>query len=119
MDKKTQKHIINALRRGTITWPSRHECLKKAKVRLKVGTYKNGKDKLKDFYKCGTCGELFDLKEVQVDHIDEVGQFKGDFHEYVSKMYCGIDNLQVLCVECHLKKTSRFNGTIRFKRKKS
>ena len=117
-DKSDIKHILNVLRRGTITWKKKHYCLQKSKTKKKVGKLKNGKDKFKTFYKCEQCKKEFDYKEVQVDHKEEIGTFNGNFDDYVKRMYCSEDNLQVLCISCHLVKTSRFNASLRYERKK-
>jgi hypothetical protein len=106
VDKKTEKHILNVLRQGTVTWQGRSLCLKAVRKRFKTGTYKNGKDKLVYHYQCNTCKAWFRDFEVEVDHIEEIGSFNGDFDEYIRRMYCGQDNLQVLCVPCHRLKSS-------------
>ena len=50
------------------------------------------------------------MKDVQVDHVapvvDPKRGFKG-WDEYISRLYCESDNLQVLCIPCHKKKTEK------------
>lgn len=115
MEKETIKHVLNILRRGTITWKVRYECLKKVKTSKLIGKYKNGKNKFKSFYECELCKGEFD--NLEVDHIDEVGSFTGNFNDYIERMYCPLKNLQALCSICHQRKTSKFNSFLRFKRK--
>lgn len=118
MDKDTINHIIKVLRRGTITWKGRSACINKNRKRKRVGTFKNGKPKYKYFYYCDVCSrEYTDTSFIEVDHIVEIGSFTGDFHAYVSKMYCSQDNLQAICISCHKDKTSKFNASIRYSRK--
>ena len=117
LDKATIKHVLNVLRRGTIVWKGRSECLNRNRKRIIKGEFKNGKPKKKWMYKCEKCLDWFDLKEMEVDHIEEVGSFTGDFNEYVERLYCSQENLQALCVTCHAKKTTAFNARERFKRK--
>ena len=48
------------------------------------------------------------VNNIQVDHIDPVvDPAKGfeNWHTYIERMFCEADGLQVLCRECHQKKT--------------
>lgn len=113
MDKKTIKHIMNILRKGTVTWHVRAECLNR-------GRYKAFVDGKKLWARdCDGCQVMHLQKnnDLEVDHIIEVGPFTGDIGAYAAKMYCSIDNLQALCFSCHKKKTSGFNAKLRFERK--
>lgn len=124
MTKKTQQHIMNVLRRGTLTWHCRSEILKKNSKKVWEGRrVKSGKNRgakiLKTFYKCEKCLNWFrDIGNIEVDHIIEVGPFKGDIHDYALRMYSE-GNLQCLCTNCHLLKTNFFNASLRFERKKT
>jgi hypothetical protein len=113
MDKETTDYILNLLRRGTTTWSGRTQCLNRGRRKRKVGA------KLLWERNCDGCGEWHLQKDnsLEVDHIDEVGPYKGDLHAYAERMYCGQDNLQALCFTCHSRKTSRYNSTLRFQRK--
>lgn len=119
MNKETTEYIINVLRRGTITWKGRTDCLNRNRRKKIIGKFKNGTDKFLWERDCDGCGEWHLLKDsdLEVDHIDEVGPFKGDFDIFIKRMYCPDDNLQALCFTCHSRKTSRFNSTLRFTRK--
>lgn len=119
MDKDTQLHILNILRRGTVTWHGRNECLNRGRRKRIVGAKKDGSEKTLWERKCDGCGEWHLLKDsdLEVDHIVEVGPFNGNFDDYIKRMYCGQENLQALCFTCHSRKTSQFNSTLRFTRK--
>lgn len=119
MDKKTEKHILNLLRQGTLTWHIRNEALNRRRYRKVVGRYKNGKEKSVWFRDCDICGKSESLANYdwQVDHIDPVGSFTGDFDEYARRMFCDINNLQVLCHVCHSRKTAQENASGVYKRK--
>lgn len=117
MDKKTINHILNILRQGTITWEGRNECLKKFSKKINTGKFKNGKIRFKTKVQCQECLEWFNKSDIEVDHLEEVGQFKGNFHAYILKMYCDVNNLRPLCTPCHDVKTSGFNSTLVHKRK--
>jgi hypothetical protein len=119
LDKETTEYIINVLRRGTVTWPGRNECLNRGRRKRIIGKLKKGGDKFLWERDCDGCKKWFLLKDnlLEVDHIDEVGPYKGDLHEYAERMYCGQNNLQALCIVCHARKTSNFNSTLRYERK--
>lgn len=78
--------IISAMRKIWLWSEERRECLKLAK------TKKN--------YRCNKCKKLFPKKEVQVDHIEEIGAFI-NWDTYMERLFCPISNLQVLCKPCH------------------
>lgn len=121
MDKETEKFIINILRQGTTKWSGRNECLNRGRRQKIVGKFKNGTPKFLWERKCDGCDVWHFLKDdmFEVDHIVEIGPFKGDWHDFVLRVFCGQDNLQALCHSCHSRKTSTFNSTLRYERKKS
>jgi 5-methylcytosine-specific restriction endonuclease McrA len=43
------------------------------------------------------------IKNVSVDHINPVVDVGGfvDWNEFISRLYCELDNLQLLCKQCH------------------
>lgn len=118
MDKDTERYLISKLREASVTWGGRSECLKRSRKKVQEGFLKDGSPKWKYYYQCAKCLEWFrDVKSLEVDHIVEIGPFTGDWTAYISKMFCGQDNLQALCSLCHQKKTSGYNATLKFKRK--
>lgn len=119
MDRETEKHILNVLRRGTTTWKGRSECLRRARKSVWDGEFlKNGRKKFKFHWQCAKCLKWFkESSDLEVDHIVEVGPYQGDLHKYAERMYCSVDNLQALCSECHLKKTTSWAANNLYKRK--
>lgn len=108
MDKKTQKHLLNILREGTITWHLRSETIKKFRKRVNTRISKSGEQLQRWEVECCHCHKLFKQDEIEVDHIIEVGPFNGNWDDYIKRLYCNIENLQILCVACHLKKTKKY-----------
>ena len=54
------------------------------------------------------CKEEFTSKDVEVDHINPVVSIQDgfiDWNEFIKRLYCGKENLQVLCKPCHKIKT--------------
>jgi 5-methylcytosine-specific restriction endonuclease McrA len=72
-------------------------------------------------YECASCNNLFSKKETQVDHIDPVVDPKVgyvDLETWVKRLLCDDSNLQVICTECHSKKTSSENAERQITKKK-
>jgi 5-methylcytosine-specific restriction endonuclease McrA len=104
-EARFKSFVTSALRTATRKWPPKYEALKAANVgrRLDKAT-----GKLSYRYKCAGCGKAFKQKDVQVDHIfPVVDPQKGftNWDEYIDRMFCDVEHLQVLCTECHSVKT--------------
>ena len=90
-----QRFIFAGLRKLSRFYPLKNEALKKARVAPAT-------------FQCAACKKEFDRSSVNVDHIDPVIDPKTGFRcwcEYISRLFCGVEGLQVLCKECHDKKT--------------
>ena len=94
--------IRSALRRSYSRWPPKFEVMKEARREYK------GPGRQKYEYQCAECKKWFPQKQVQVDHIVPAGSLRDwdDLVEFTQKLLCGKDGLQVLCKECHAKKTA-------------
>lgn len=117
MDRDTELHIINVLRRGTTTWKGRTECINRGRY-LALNPETGNQVWHRD---CDRCGRPTMIKDglLEVDHIKQIGSFLGDWHKFVLDMYCGQDNLQALCLACHERKTTTENAKMRFQRKRA
>lgn len=116
MDEKTIKHIKNILRQGTITWEGTRKCKIDGRKRVTTGKYKNGKEKKIWKYQCNDCKEWFREEAIEIDHIEEVGNYSHNLLEWIEKLY-DESNLQKLCVVCHKKKTSKYNSRRKYTRR--
>lgn len=119
MDAEDQEYVVNLLRHGTVKWKGRALCLRRARRRVLVRRSKSGKPVYKYHWQCAVCKEWSrDVRAMEVDHIIEIGGFKGSWDKIVPKFYCGQDNLQAMCIGCHMKKTKAYNNaSIQWKRK--
>ena len=92
-------------------WPPKKDIIARKR-------YKKGKVFCCD---CEKCGKSLLLSEVKVDHIDPVGLQPdlraGEIGPYADKLFCGLENLQILCSECHFQKTLLEGVANRAKRK--
>lgn len=94
--------IRSALRQKSRWWKPISICKNNAKRKYK------GKNKRQKYeYQCACCKDWYKGTEVQVDHIVPAGTLRSfeDLPSFVEKLFCELDNLQVLCSKCHDKKT--------------
>ena len=112
------------MRKLWLRWKPRAEALKLARRRVKIGVYKNGKDKLGFDHQCAICHLWFSQIEgkpqVEVDHILPVGKWSDDitkWSEDLGKMYgrslVAVEGLRILCKPCHLIVTNEEKARIK------
>jgi len=94
--------IRSALRQKSRWWKPITQCKMKARR-----TYKGPNKRQKFEYQCKECNNWFPDKKINVDHIVPAGTLRcaNDLPGFVDRLFCEIDNLQVLCSTCHDKKT--------------
>ena len=86
-----------ALRRASVYWYAMKEAMDNARVSRGI-------------YQCNSCKELFKKHEIQKDHIQPVvsvnAEKVNDMNSYVETLFCGPENIQILCKPCHALKTA-------------
>ena len=94
--------IRSALRQKSRFWKPITEC-KLAARRLYKGVNKRQKYE----YQCNMRKNWFIERKINVDHINPAGSLNNgsDLAGFIERLFCEIDNLQVLCEPCHDKKT--------------
>lgn len=92
-------YIRSGLRKLWSRYPNKHLCMKAARI-------------ARNEYVCAECRGVFGNKEVCVDHIDPCGSLNAfkDLEEFTRKLLCSLDNLQVMCSNCHYIKTMKERG---------
>lgn len=92
--------IRSALRRLTIYWKPRAQCLLDARRACKKGLQKWE-------YKCASCNKWFKQKEVEADHIKEAGTLTkdSDVSGFIKRLLAEEGGWQCLCKPCHKEKT--------------
>jgi 5-methylcytosine-specific restriction endonuclease McrA len=104
-DARFRSFVTSALRAASRRWPPKFKALKEAFVGRKTNK-KTGK--LAMHYKCAKCKKHFVATDVQVDHVLPVVDPKVGFigwDSFIDRIFCEIENLQVLCKPCHKVKT--------------
>lgn len=100
--------IRSALRQKSRWWRPITQCKQNAKR-----PYKGPNKRQRFEYQCNFCHNWFPEKKINVDHIRPAGSLNcaQDLPGFVERLFCEIDNLQVLCEKCHDFKTkSEKNG---------
>jgi 5-methylcytosine-specific restriction endonuclease McrA len=99
-------YLKNVLRRASYRHSARSEALKKARVE-------------RNTYTCASCLKLFPNKEVSVDHKNPVVPITGfsNWDDYIIRLFCEPEFLQVLCDECHSVKSKNENTARRLWKK--
>lgn len=100
LDQKVSSRITSALRQ---VWRFYHKPRKQALELAKIG---------RGQYRCSCCHGTFTVKDLIVDHIETVVPLDGKTTagDFVDRLFCGIDNLQILCKECSKVKTNEENA---------
>lgn len=108
-ESKFQSFIKSTLRKGTTRWPPKYEVLNAAKRGKQVNA---ATGRIAEHFLCAGCGELFPSKFVVVDHIQPVVPVTGfvNWDDVITRMFCDVEGLQVLCKECHKIKTKEENA---------
>jgi 5-methylcytosine-specific restriction endonuclease McrA len=104
-DARFRSFVTSALRAASRRWPPKYKALKEAFVGRKTNK-KTGK--LAMHYKCAKCKKHFVAADVQVDHVLPVVDPKVGFvswDDFINRIFCEIENLQVMCKPCHKVKT--------------
>ena len=107
-DSQYWSAIRSALRTGMRFWKPKLNVMNRAKRKYE------GENKRQKFaYECEHCKGLFKASEVQCDHRTPAGTLLSyqDLPQFVERLYCGEDGLQVLCSECHRKKSNEERKT--------
>ena len=99
--------IRSTLRQKSRWWKPIALCKQMAK--RKYTGAKQGKFRQKWEYQCAGCLDWFAEKNINVDHIIPAGSLNCslDLPGFVERLFCEVDNLQVLCSKCHDKKTQK------------
>lgn len=106
--------IRSALRSAWNKFPNKFKALHEAKRK----SLRNDKSKWE--YECKVCNDFFLQKDVCVDHIHPCGKLNSfsDISAFTENLFCSVDNLQVVCKDCHSIKTYSERMNISFKEAK-
>lgn len=104
---RKKSFLTSVIRSGFRRWPIKYEALKEAFTQKGINP---ASGRIAALYKCAKCKGEFSAKNIQVDHINPaVDPTKGfiDWNTFIDRLFCPIDNLQVLCIGCHQTKTKK------------
>lgn len=113
-ETKRKQFVTSSLRRASLRWYARSECIKSARVE-------------RGLYKCAMCEGLFKQREIDIDHIKPVVSLQGftTWDDFINRLLCKPEELQAICKVCHLSKSliedatrASFNAQAKEKKKK-
>ena len=96
--------IRSGLRQKSRFWKPITQCKLNAKR-----AYKGPLKRQKFEYQCNSCKNWFQEKLINVDHIHPAGNLNcaNDLPGFVKRLFVEAEGLQVLCSNCHDKKTAK------------
>lgn len=98
-DVKLEGWLKNKLRRISYQWPELTKAVQAARIS-------------RGLYKCAKCGGPFKRGEINRDHIVPVDNPETGFtgwDDYVNRLFCKSEGIQILCLTCHGAKTFQEN----------
>ncbi len=103
-DARFNSFIKSMLRRGSMRWLPISLCKKQARHHEKL---LNPKGRMVFHSKCAGCFGVYPETVCSVDHISSVVPLSGfvSWDSVISRLFCEVDGLQVLCPSCHKAKT--------------
>jgi len=114
-----QTWVIWTLRKASYRWPARSAAFRKAAATFREFKTDWGIDpkdvsaRVRNFYWCKLCGFVFPRKLVSADHVDPVIEPAVgfvDWNTYIPRMFCATEGFNILCKDCHDKKTKIETG---------
>lgn len=117
-EKVFNQAMRNTSRRASNRLPIKFITKKEATYKKQIGLTANGRPKYLNFCDCQICNVPTKATECQVDHIDPAGSFtdREGFKEWFARLvYISSVDLQVICKNCHAKKTYAERAGISFK----
>jgi 5-methylcytosine-specific restriction endonuclease McrA len=100
--------IRSALRQKSRWWKPITQCKLSSRR-----PYKGPLKRQKFEYQCNKCKKWFPEKKINVDHIHPASSLNcsADLPGFVERLFCEVNNLQVLCTHCHdIKTKNERNG---------
>jgi 5-methylcytosine-specific restriction endonuclease McrA len=97
------KWIKRHIEMATVKWPPRAEALRKAS---RISQLSDKRTKWER--QCNHCKKWFKSNQIQLDHIVPKGKYQREsFLTWLDKCFPPVNGWQVLCKNCHLKKTKK------------
>ncbi len=120
MISEEMKFLWRDIRTAWTKWsPNRRAVLDAAKVKVpKINKDGTESKVLVNHWMCAVCGEL--VIERDVDHVEAVGAHPTcdeEVGEAAARLFCGKDNLRVICAHCHKAKNKREKANGAYKRR--
>lgn len=115
-EAKFKSFIKNQLRSATRKWGPIQECKKLARERRGLYRCASCEELVKPTYKAGRVSKA----NIFVDHIEPIVPVTGwvSWDSCIERMFCELDNLQLVCKDCHDIKSAEETAERKLHRKK-
>lgn len=122
MNKKIKGRIINSLREIHRNYDdNRKNAKKKAKIApatyecpyCKIWMYEGKSEKNLNKLIKENPKKIIKKGKIQIDHVDPVIKLESwtwNWDDYITRLFCDINNLSATCRSCHAKKTKKENN---------
>lgn len=117
MDAKTRNFVKKKLRLASLSNPSRNKAKQISKVapatfecnHCSCYIYEGSSDKNLKTLEKEFPSKVFKREKAQADHKTPVREGKGkwDWDDYIESLFCGVENYQILCNDCHKEKSKK------------
>jgi 5-methylcytosine-specific restriction endonuclease McrA len=97
--KQVDNFVRYTLRKASLRWPARSAAFKRSRIE-------------RGLYKCEVCLGEFRSKNIQLDHIVPVVDYRGftTWDDFIYRLFVPSDGFQTICLNCHAAKTSVENA---------
>lgn len=105
-DGRYRAFITSGIRSAFRRYPPKYEAIKSAFTKRKKNKA-SGREAA--HFLCAECKGEFPQTGIQVDHIVPVVGHEGfvSWDSFIDRMFCPVENLQILCKACHKVKTAK------------
>jgi hypothetical protein len=119
MISKEMKMLWSQIRRAWTSFsPNRRAVLDEGVIKVpKIKQDGTESKVLVNHWRCSVCGEL--VTERDVDHVEAVGAQPRTDEEVAAacaRLFCGRDNLRIICRPCHVVKSAKEKSSGTYKR---
>jgi len=116
-ESRYRSFITSMLRRGSMRWAVKSDVKMEARLPEKL---RNKKGREVFHTTCSDCKSVVPETESAIDHVSPVvDPTKGftTWDDFIYRLFCEADNLQVLCNECHTVKSNKEKAIAKARRK--
>lgn len=100
--------VRSSLRSASMRWGAKNDAIEAAAVGRGINPTTG---RLAKLYRCSGCRGTFSRAQIQADHVRPVVPTTGwvSWDDFIDRLFSEVDGFQVLCKDCHHRKTQDEN----------